>query len=83
MICLFIRVISRLLPISILRLPNSYILEEKCYKFFGASENERLQYKQARDACWALGENHDLVSIHSMKEQGKKFYESYLLFWFM
>ncbi|KAG8179794.1 hypothetical protein JTE90_002832 [Oedothorax gibbosus] len=50
--------------------PEGWIqLEEKCYKYFGADENERLQYKQARDACWALGKNHDLVSIHSMKEQ--------------
>ncbi|GIY26325.1 c-type mannose receptor 2 [Caerostris darwini] len=41
----------------------------KCYKYFGAVEEERLMYKQARDACWALGEKHDLVSIHSMEEQ--------------
>ncbi|CAL1265743.1 unnamed protein product, partial [Larinioides sclopetarius] len=42
---------------------------EKCYRYFGAAESDRLLYKQARNACWAIGENHDLVSIHSKEEQ--------------
>ncbi|GFY44985.1 macrophage mannose receptor 1 [Trichonephila inaurata madagascariensis] len=44
----------------------------KCYKYFGGNATERLLYKQARNACWALGNSTDLVSIHSMEEQGKK-----------
>ncbi|GFU21430.1 secretory phospholipase A2 receptor [Nephila pilipes] len=41
----------------------------KCYKYFGGKATERLLYKQARNACWALGDNTELVSIHSMEEQ--------------
>ncbi|KFM76061.1 Macrophage mannose receptor 1, partial [Stegodyphus mimosarum] len=50
--------------------PENWIqFDQKCYKYFGAKEEDRVQYKQARDACWALGKNHDLVSIHSIEEQ--------------
>ncbi|XP_015907998.1 macrophage mannose receptor 1 [Parasteatoda tepidariorum] len=42
---------------------------QKCYKFFGKLEEDRVSFKQARDACWSLGKGNDLVSIHSMEEQ--------------
>ncbi|XP_054707892.1 macrophage mannose receptor 1-like [Uloborus diversus] len=42
---------------------------QKCYKYFGQEEKDRLKYKEATQACWALGKGHDLVSIHSMEEQ--------------
>lgn len=50
--------------------PSGWIqFGQKCYKYFGATEKDGLKYAEARNACWNLGENHDLVSIHSMEEQ--------------
>jgi len=42
---------------------------QQCYRYFGAEEKDRAQYKEARNQCWSIGKDCNLVSVHSMEEQ--------------
>lgn len=46
-----------------------YKYGQKCYKYFGDSNDERVSWKEAKQSCESLGENHFLVSIHNEHEQ--------------
>ncbi|XP_076342329.1 macrophage mannose receptor 1-like isoform X2 [Tachypleus tridentatus] len=46
-----------------------YTLGDKCYLFSEENGEEEMTWQEAREACRKKGSNHDLVSIHSTKEQ--------------